>query len=110
LFEDGRQIRDWVYVGDVVDGIIASIKSEKPIKPVNICTGITVRLGEACEHIANAMGVACTPRITGEHRLGDMRHCLGDPSRFEELIGRKPVSLKFGAQIAFGRILEQRSA
>ena len=110
LFEDGQQIRDWVYVGDVVDGIIASIKSERSPKPINVCTGIPVRLCEACEHIANAMGVSCTPRITGEHRLGDMRHCLGDPSRFEELIGRKPMSLKFGAQPAFGRILEQRSA
>jgi dTDP-L-rhamnose 4-epimerase len=110
LFEDGRQIRDWVYVGDVVDGIIASIKSEESTKPINVCTGIPVRLTEACEHIANAIGVSCAPQITGEYRLGDMRHCLGDPSNFEELIGRKPMSLKFGAQLAFGRVVEQRSA
>jgi dTDP-L-rhamnose 4-epimerase len=109
LFEDGQQIRDWVYVGDVIDGILASIKSEESPKPINVCTGIPVRLSEACEHIANAMGVSCTPQITGEHRLGDMRHCLGDPSKFEELIDRKPLSLEFGAQLAFGRILEQRS-
>ena len=110
LFEDGRQIRDWVYVGDVVDGIIACIKSGESTKPINVCTGTPVRLTEACQYIANAVGSSCTPRITGEHRLGDMRHCLGDPSRFEELIGRKPLSLKFGARLAFGRVLEQRSA
>jgi dTDP-L-rhamnose 4-epimerase len=109
LFEDGRQIRDWVYVGDVVDGIIASIKSTEPTKPINVCTGIPVRLSEACDHIANAMGVSCKPQITGEYRLGDMRHCLGDPTNFEELIGRKPMSLQLGAQLAFGRVLEQRS-
>jgi dTDP-L-rhamnose 4-epimerase len=110
LFEDGRQIRDWVYVGDVVDGIVASIKSDRSTNPINVCTGIPVRLGEACAHIANAMGASCTPQITGEHRLGDMRHCLGNPSKFELLIGRKPLSLKFGAQLAFGRALERSSA
>jgi dTDP-L-rhamnose 4-epimerase len=109
LFEDGLQIRDWVYVGDLVDGILASIQSQESSTPINVCTGIPVRLNEACRHIANAVGVACTPRITGKHRLGDMRHCLGNPSKFEELIGRKPLSLEFGAQLAFGEVLQSRS-
>jgi dTDP-L-rhamnose 4-epimerase len=101
FFEDGRQIRDWVYVGDLVEGILATLRSERPAGVVNVCTGFAIRLIEACEHIAKAMGRTCTPEITGEHRPGDMRHCLGNPSKFEELIGRKPVTLEEGAQLSF---------
>ncbi|MGA8220673.1 MAG: NAD-dependent epimerase/dehydratase family protein [Candidatus Acidiferrales bacterium] len=102
LFEDGRQIRDWVYVEDVVEGLLATLASERPAAVVNVCTGVPIRLIEACGHIAKAMGLRCSPEITGEHRPGDMRHCLGNPSKFEELIGRKPLTLREGARLAFG--------
>jgi dTDP-L-rhamnose 4-epimerase len=101
LFEDGRQIRDWVHVGDVVEGLLATLAAERPAAVVNVCTGVPVRLVEACGHIAGAMGLRCTPEITGEHRPGDMRHCLGNPSKFEELIGRKPLTLREGARLSF---------
>jgi len=103
LFEDGRQIRDWVFVGDLVAAILATLQSDRPASVVNVCTGFPVRLIEACDHIAQAMGTACAPEITGEYRQGDMRHCLGDPSKLEALIGRKPLTLREGAHSAFGR-------
>ena len=103
LFEDGRQIRDWVYVGDLVEGILATLASERPAAVVNICTGFPVRLTKACEHIAGAMELDCAPEITGAYRPGDMRHCLGNPSKFEELIGRKPLTLGEGARLSFER-------
>jgi len=101
LFEDGRQIRDWVYVGDVVDGLLAALDSAEMPPIVNVCSGAPVRLIEACETLARAMGVSCVPEIAGGNRRGDMRHCLGNPTRFSKLIGRKPVTLAEGAVPAF---------
>lgn len=101
LLEDGRQIRDWVYVGDVVAGILAVLSGVSAPPIVNVCSGVPTRLAEACAHIARAVGVECSPEIVGGFRPGDMRHCLGDCSNFRELIGRLPIPFEEGASLAF---------
>jgi len=101
LLEDGRQIRDWVFVGDVVGAIQALLDSPSAPSLVNICSGIRTSLAEACERVSEAFGVHCPPEIVGGYRPGDMRHCLGDPSAFKALLGRDPLALKDGAPLAF---------
>jgi len=104
LFEDGRQIRDWVYVGDLVDAVVALLEG-KPAPPViNVCSGVPVRLVEACHALAEALGVCCQPKIVGGFRPGDMRHCLGHAGRLAQLIGRKPLTLREGVRLAFDRV------
>jgi dTDP-L-rhamnose 4-epimerase len=101
LLEDGRQIRDWVYVGDLVAGILAVLSGVPAPSIVNVCSGVPTRLAEACDHIARAVGVACAPEIVGGFRPGDMRHCLGDCSSFQKLLGRRPIPVEEGASLAF---------
>jgi len=103
LFEDGQQIRDWVFVGDVVAAVLAVLNGadERPV--INVCSGVPTRLIEACERIAEAVGVDCPPEIVGGYRSGDMRHCLGDPSALRALLGRDPLAFKDGVSMAFGR-------
>ncbi len=101
LFEDGRQIRDWVYVGDIVSAVQSLIQSEHPPALVNVCTGVPATLAEACSTIAAAMGKDCPPDVIGGYRRGDMRHCLGDPSTVTKVLGRKPIPLREGARLAF---------
>jgi dTDP-L-rhamnose 4-epimerase len=102
LFEDGRQLRDWVYVGDIAAAVL-SILDGTPAPPIiNVCSGVPTRLTEACDAIAAAYGVSCIPRIMGGYRSGDMRHCLGDPAMLRKLLGRDPVRFKDGAALAFG--------
>lgn len=101
LFEDGRQLRDWVYVGDIVDAVRALLDG-KPAPPVvNVCSGVGTTLTEACEHIARAVGSTVQPKVVGGFRPGDMRHCLGDPSTLAVLLGRDPVAFRDGAARAF---------
>ncbi|HYH09766.1 MAG TPA: NAD-dependent epimerase/dehydratase family protein [Thermoanaerobaculia bacterium] len=103
LLEDGRQIRDWVYVGDIVATVLAlSARTGDQPAFVNVCSGVATRLGEACELISEATGVECSPEVVGGYRPGDMRHCLGDPSTLRRVIGREPVPFREGARLAFG--------
>jgi dTDP-L-rhamnose 4-epimerase len=101
LLEDGRQIRDWVYVGDIVATILKLVETQPPAVLINVCSGKPTRLGEACRHIARAMGTQCEPEIIGGYRTGDMRHCLGDCTSLRKLIGRIPITLDEGAELAF---------
>ncbi len=101
LFEDGKQIRDWVYVGDIVATVRALIAAKDAPAYVNVCTGVPATLAGACSPIAKAMNKDCPPDIVGGYRGGDMRHCLGDPSTVTQVMGRKPVPLSEGALLAF---------
>lgn len=103
LFEDGRQIRDWVFVGDVVAAILAILEGAEAGPVTNVCSGVPTRLVEACERIAEAFGVDCPPEIVGGYRTGDVRHCLGDPSALRALLGRDPLGFKDGVGMAFGQ-------
>ncbi len=105
LFEDGRQIRDWIFVGDVVAAVLAALNGADAHPVTNVCSGIPTRLMEACERIAEAVGVDCPPEIIGGYRSGDMRHCLGDPSALRALLGRDPLAFKDGVRMAFGRVV-----
>ena len=109
LFEDGRQLRDWVYVGDIVSAVLAILEGNTAPPIVNVCSGVPTPLTEACESIAAACGVSCVPEILGGYRPGDMRHCLGDPSTLKKLIGRDPICFKDGAALAFGPVLQRGS-
>jgi len=102
LFEDGRQIRDWVFVDDVVAAIQARLARMEAPAVINVCSGVPTTLVEACESIADALGVDCPPQVVGGYRPGDMRHCLGDPSALRALLGREPLAFKDGVRMAFG--------
>lgn len=101
LYEDGQQIRDWVYVGDIVAAVRALLHTDTGPSLVNVCTGTPTTLLEACAMIAGAMAQRCSPQVIGGHRSGDMRHCLGDPTTISSLLGRRPIPLSEGALLAF---------
>ena len=102
LLEDGRQIRDWVHVDDIVATVLALSSGTNAPAFVNVCSGAPTRLVEACEILAKAVEVDCRPDIVGGFRPGDMRHCLGDASTVRGVIGRDPISFRDGAASAFG--------
>lgn len=110
LLEDGRQVRDWVYVGDVVQAIVELVRGTPAPPLINVCSGVPITLQQACCEIAAALGIACQPEIVGGFRPGDMRHCLGDPSNLRRLLGREPIALPQGAMLAFGNSLARCSS
>jgi UDP-glucose 4-epimerase len=94
IFGDGRQTRDFVYVGDVVTALLAAVGRSGG--PYNVGTGREVSVAEihaACRAVA---GVDEEPKLE-EARLGDVRRSVLDVSRIERELGwRARTSLEEG--------------
>jgi len=85
---DGRQTRDMIYIGDVVDANIAAMNVPSRLNGVgiNICTGRSILITEMHEKISELMGsesvresVACPD--------GNIIDSAGDPSLAKKTIG-----------------------
>ena len=101
LFEDGRQIRDWVFVTDVAEAILAVLSGKATSPVVNVCSGTPNSLLEACEVLNRVFETSVAPKVIGGYRPGDMRHCLGDPTELAALLGRPPRTFRDVAAAAF---------
>lgn len=100
IFEDGRQMRDFVSVHDIAQAnLLAMEKSEADGKALNIGSGEPVTIREVATELERALGVTLPLEITGKYRAGDIRHCFGDISAATQLLGYQPrVRLKEGIE------------
>src|SRR5207245_408652 len=94
---DGACTRDYVYVGDVVDAVIAASKSDAT-GSFNIGTGIETDVNQLYEMIRKGVGKDVEARH-GPAQAGDVgRSCL-DARRAAEVLGWKPgVGLEEGVR------------
>jgi UDP-glucose 4-epimerase len=81
IFGDGGQTRDFVYVGDVVRGLVAAAAAPEGAV-YNVGTGVATSVGELHRLCADVAGVAQEPRFEAD-RPGDLRASVIDPSRAE---------------------------
>jgi dTDP-L-rhamnose 4-epimerase len=82
VFEDGGQLRDLIHVADVTRATAAAMSAPAaPGHAINVATGRRVRIRDLADRIAGALGSSLEPRITGEYRAGDIRHCFADVLR-----------------------------
>jgi UDP-glucose 4-epimerase len=85
IFGDGRQTRDYVYVGDVVDANLLAAESDAG-GPFNVGLGVEVSVLELVEalrpHAANGFDPEHAPE-----RLGEVRRIALDGSRAREELG-----------------------
>lgn len=101
VFEDGRQTRDFVHVNDVASANLAALGLAIPagsMETINVCSGAPVTILEIAELICDAFGPATPrPKVTGDYRLGDVRHVVASPARARLLMGfRAKVALADG--------------
>lgn len=99
IFEDGEQRRDFVSVYDVARACRLALESERASYcAINVASGRSISIGEVAQRLAEILGKGgLRPEITGQHRMGDIRHCFADVRRAEELLGYSPrVELEQG--------------
>ncbi len=99
VFEDGGQLRDFVHVDDVARAnVIALSGSDLPPGAFNVASGTPRTVGEMADALADAAGPdAPRPVITGNFRLGDVRHVFASAERAERVLGfRATVDFQAG--------------
>ena len=95
VFEDGGQRRDFVHVRDVaranllaLDAADEAVTSASPaggavaggLRCYNVASGEPHTVGEMAAALADAFGGGIEPVVTGEYRLGDVRHIVASPA------------------------------
>jgi dTDP-L-rhamnose 4-epimerase len=103
VFEDGLQRRDFVSVRDVARAFRLALERDgADDSAVNVGSGLSVTVREIGEKLAATIGKQIEPEVTGEYRLGDIRHCYADISHARAALGYEPrVELEAGmAEIA----------
>ena len=103
VFEDGGQRRDFVHVRDVADCNVLALAATGPggsapaggVRAYNVASGVPHTVGEMAGELAVAFGGgAVEPKVTGEYRLGDVRHVVASPEAAARDLG-------FRARISF---------
>jgi dTDP-L-rhamnose 4-epimerase len=92
LYEDGRQLRDFVHVDDVVEAFLRAMAApDAPGEVINIGSGGARTILELAARVAEAMGREdLTPQVLGRARAGDIRHCVADVGKARRLLGFAP--------------------
>lgn len=92
VYEDGGQRRDFVHVQDVAEANALALEAGTPLgvcTPYNTGSGTPHTVGEMATALATAHG-GPDPVITGEFRLGDVRHITADSHRLRTDLGWLP--------------------
>ncbi|MFZ4183405.1 NAD-dependent epimerase/dehydratase family protein [Streptomyces sp. SudanB66_2053] len=92
VFEDGDQRRDFVHVRDVASANVAALEADPRagvLTAYNTGSGIPHTVGDLAHALAEAHG-GPSPVVTGEFRLGDVRHITADSARLRAELGWKP--------------------
>lgn len=99
IYEDGNIARDFVFVDDVVSALeLAGATPAPPGGPINIGSGEATSILSAARILMMRLtGDDRAFAITGDFRVGDVRHAVADITRARDLLGWTPlVSLESG--------------
>jgi dTDP-L-rhamnose 4-epimerase len=97
VFEDGGQRRDFVHVSDVALANLRALDATRAgsgLRCYNVASGQPHTIGEMAAVLADAFGLGIEPLITGDYRLGDVRHIVASPEAARRDLG-------FTAQVPF---------
>jgi dTDP-L-rhamnose 4-epimerase len=92
IFEDGRQMRDFVHVSDVARACrLALTVPAAEGQAFNIGSGRQYTVREIAKAMAEVLGREdIQPVITGKYRVGDIRHCFSDITLARRVLGYEP--------------------
>jgi dTDP-L-rhamnose 4-epimerase len=91
IFEDGKQLRDFVSVHDVVRGCRLALEEDTGRAAVfNIGSGQPRSVLDVAREIGKALSKEVPPLITGKYRVGDIRHCFADIALARAQLGYQP--------------------
>jgi dTDP-L-rhamnose 4-epimerase len=91
IFEDGRETRDFVYIDDVADATILGLTVPGVSgHAFNIGTGVATDVLTVANTLIKHYGINVPVTVSGNYRLGDIRHNFADISLAKNLLGYEP--------------------
>jgi dTDP-L-rhamnose 4-epimerase len=89
VFEDGGQLRDFVHVRDVARANVLALGAPQPApRAFNVCSGTPRSVGDMARALRAAHGDgAPVIEVTGEYRLGDVRHVFASADLAAQELG-----------------------
>jgi dTDP-L-rhamnose 4-epimerase len=92
IYEDGKQLRDYVYVGDVVRANLLALETDSAdYQALNVGGSKATSVLEYARLLVELTGKRIEPEIPGEFRVGDTRHIISDISKLRGL-GWQPLT------------------
>lgn len=108
IYEDGNQLRDFVFVRDVAKAnLIVLEDSRADFGVFNVGTGKTTSIRELAEVLRECLGQEGRVEIPARFRAGEVRHLVADVSRLAELGFRPDYSLREGLTQYVEWLIEQ---
>lgn len=91
IFEDGKETRDFVYIEDVVDATILGMEVPEANGHVfNVGTGIATDVLTVAKTLCDKYGINVPITVSGNYRLGDIRHNFADITAARQILGFEP--------------------
>lgn len=91
IFEDGKETRDFVYIDDVVDATILGMEVPEANGHVfNIGTGVATDVLSVANTLCEKYGIQVPITVSGNYRLGDIRHNYADITSARQILGFNP--------------------
>ncbi len=92
VFEDGGQMRDFVHVSDIARANLAAVEAVSGAASgshaaYNVCSGRPVSILDVAATLTRTIPGAPDPMVSGDYRLGDVRHIVASPRRAAEHLG-----------------------
>ncbi len=93
VFEDGAQMRDFVHVDDVAAANVRAIAAvasgpADSFSPYNVSSGSPISIADVARLVgAGVPGPPVEPVVTGEFRVGDVRHIVASPDKARGELG-----------------------
>jgi dTDP-L-rhamnose 4-epimerase len=91
IFEDGKESRDFVFIDDVVDATILGLEKEEANGEVfNVGTGQPIDVITVADKLKKYFNSNTKVIISGNYRIGDIRHNFADLKKINEKLGFIP--------------------
>ncbi|MGY2874250.1 dTDP-L-rhamnose 4-epimerase [Marmoricola sp. URHA0025 HA25] len=90
VYEDGRQMRDFVHVDDIARANVLALRAvggRPGFTAYNVCSGQPIAIGEVAALVARGAARPREPEVTGAFRAGDVRHVVASPRRIADELG-----------------------
>lgn len=91
IFEDGKENRDFVFIDDVADATILGMEVPAANGHVfNVGTGVATDVLTVAHTLCDKYGIQVPIIVSGNYRLGDIRHNFADITLAKQILGFNP--------------------